>query len=96
MATKKEQAIEPEQNENAIKNSLVIPIKREKKENSEPTARIFIPQIESDGSVLVDQFEHVTIANEAGEPSVTRIHRGEWVDVPWNVFIQLKEKYPKL
>lgn len=62
-----------------------------------PRVRIFLPELEnseSDG-LLVDQYEHVTIANETGEENY-RIKRGEYVEVPVPVFIALKDRYPKL
>lgn len=93
MATKEKPI---ENNEQAMKDSLTTAIKREEKKDNGPRVRIFIPKIEGDGSVTIDQFEHVTISNEKGEPQVTRIHRGEWVDVPVNVYMTLKERYPDL
>jgi hypothetical protein len=71
----------------------------EKKEETEkvPTARIFLPKLEDpgDAGIKVDQYEHVTIANEEKEKT-WYIHRGEWVDVPWYVYQVLKAKYPDL
>lgn len=59
--------------------------------------RIFLPKLEDSGDsgVSVDQYEHVTISNEA-EDKTYYIHRGEWVEVPVNVYIILKAKYPDL
>jgi len=62
-----------------------------------PRVQIFIPappESEDEG-VKIDMYEHVTIANEKGE-ECTRILRGEWVEVPVPVYLQLKNKYPKL
>ena len=61
-----------------------------------PTVTVFLPEIEGDGTegLVVDQYEHVTIANERGE-TLYRIHRGEQVEVPVAVYIVLKEKYGK-
>jgi len=61
-----------------------------------PTVSVFLPEIEGDGTegLVVDQYEHVTIANERGE-TLYRIHRGEQVEVPVAVYIVLKEKYGK-
>lgn len=76
---------------------LVIAVEKKEEGPKEPTARIFLPELEGDGSegLVVDQYEHVSISNEVGD-NFTRIHRGEWIDVPWNVFEQLKNRYPKL
>ena len=71
-------------------------IEEKVKESNEPTVRIYLSRIEDDGSVAVDQYEHVTIANEEGEPERWRVHRGEWVDIPVHVYIVMKEKYPDL
>jgi len=62
-----------------------------------PTVRIFLPELEGDGSdgLQVDQYEHVSISNETHDEHY-RVHRGEWVEVPVPVFMVLKEKYPKL
>ena len=63
-----------------------------------PTVRVFIqppPEAEEGSGMKVDMYEHVTIANEKGEEH-TRILRGEWVDIPVPVYMQLKAKYPKL
>jgi len=62
-----------------------------------PRVAIFLPALEDPGDqgLAVDQYEHVTIANEEKEEHY-RIHRGEWVEVPVPVFVVLKERYPKL
>ena len=70
----------------------------QKKENSEgPKVRIILPELEDPGDegIKVDQYEHVTIANETGE-KIYYVKRGEYVDVPVEVFIALKDRYPKL
>ena len=63
----------------------------------ETKVRIFLPKLEDSGDngISVDQYEHVTIANEEMDKTYY-IHRGEWVEVPVNVFIILKAKYPDL
>ena len=96
MATKEKTVAEESVNEQAMKDSLTTAIKQEEKKDKGPRVRIFLPKLEEDGSIAVDQYEHVTIANESGQPQVTYVHRGEWVDVPVNVYITLKEKYPDL
>jgi len=76
---------------------LTTAVQKEEKTYDGPYVPIFLPELENSGEegVLVDQYEHVTIANETGRQQ-WRIHRGEHVDVPVPVFIALKEKYPKL
>lgn len=61
-----------------------------------PMVTIFLPKLEDEGGgVKVDQYEHVTIANEEREWTY-RVKRGERVDVPVPVFVVMKEKYPDL
>ena len=62
-----------------------------------PKVTVFIPALEDSGSagIKVDQYEHVTIANEEKE-TCYRVLRGEPVEVPVPVFIALKARYPKL
>lgn len=62
-----------------------------------PRVSIFLPALEDSGSagLKVDQYEHVTIANEEREKTYY-IHRGENVEVPVPVFMVLKEKYPNI
>lgn len=59
---------------------------------TEPTVRVFIPMQENDDSgVTIDQTETVIING-----NVTRIKRGEYVDVKVPVFLQLKNRYPNI
>ena len=62
-----------------------------------PMVPVFIPALEDSGSsgLKVDQYEHVTIANEEKE-DIWHVLRGEYVDVPVPVYIILKQKYPKI
>lgn len=62
-----------------------------------PKVTVFIPALEDSGSagIKVDQYEHVTIANEEKE-TCYRVLRGEPVEVPVPVYIALKARYPKL
>lgn len=61
-----------------------------------PTVHIFIPELENNSNGMkVDQYEHVTIANQIKEDCY-KVRRGEWVDVPVPVYLQLRERYPKL
>ena len=76
---------------------LTTAVKVDEKKYNGPYVQIILPEIENSGEdgMKVDQYEHVTIANETGK-HVYRVHRGEYVDVPVPVFMALKEKYPKL
>ena len=61
-------------------------------EKTEPMVTIYIPKSEvNDGGVNIDQTEHVTINGRT-----TIIQRGERVDVPVDVFMALRVKYPDL
>lgn len=78
-------------------DTLTTAVEREDKAYKGPMVSVFLPELEDSGSdgLKVDQYEHVTIANETGEKTYY-IHRGERVDVPVPVFMVLKEKYPKI
>ena len=62
-----------------------------------PYVPVFIPALEDAGSngLKVDQYEHVTIANEQKE-TCWKVLRGETVEVPVPVYLLLKAKYPKI
>ena len=62
-----------------------------------PYVDVFIPALEEngDGGMKVDQYEHVTLANESKE-TCYKVLRGETVEVPVPVYIALKERYPKI
>lgn len=62
-----------------------------------PYVPVFLPALEDNGSggLKVDQYEHVTIANEQKE-TCWKVLRGETVEVPVPVYILLKQKYPKI
>lgn len=93
MATKEKET--PAVNEEkAMKDSLTFAVPKPKEADGGPRVRIILPRLEDDESVTVDQYEHVTIANEKGEEH-TRILRGEWVDVTVPVYMALKERYGK-
>ena len=80
----------------AFKASLTVAVPDKPKEEEEPRVTIILPKLLGDeDGVKVDQYEHVTIANERGEICY-KVLRGEYVDVPISVFIVLKQKYPKL
>ena len=66
-----------------------------KPERKVPMVEITIPALEEAEGMKVDQYEHVTIANEMGEKCY-KVLRGERVKVPVEVFVLLKARYPKL
>ena len=78
-------------------SDLTTAVVKDEKKYTGPYVQIFLPELENSGEegMPVDQYEHVTIANEVGK-EVYRVHRGEHVSVPVPVFMALKEKYPKL
>ena len=58
-----------------------------------PRVSVFIPKSEDDGSSMkVDPYEHVTI--NGALPYYIR--KGEYVEVPVPVFLQLRNKYPNI
>ena len=75
--------------------TIVTPEKKPEYEG--PMVSVFIPALEENGQggMKVDQYEHVTIANESKE-TCYKVLRGEHVEVPVPVYIALKERYPKL
>jgi len=88
MATKKEEMV----------NDVLTTVTEEKKPDyNGPYVEVFLPALEENGQggMKVDQYEHVTIANENKE-TCYKVLRGERVEVPVPVFIALKERYPKL
>jgi len=79
-----------------IDDSLTIAVDTEAPAYTGPKVEVFLPRLEDgDGQMKVDQYEHVTIANEDKE-TCYKVLRGERVQVPVPVFMVLKEKYPKL
>ena len=73
-----------------------IRVAETKKAYSGPMVPIFLPALEEEGSgVKVDQYEHVTIANEVREDHY-KVRRGMYVEVPVPVFAILKDRYPNL
>ena len=74
--------------------TVAVPVQSEKEKG--PRVTVFLPKLlDDDNGVKVDQYEHVTIANERGEICY-KVLRGEPVEVPISVFIVLKQKYPKI
>ena len=75
---------------------LSFTVTLEQKNEKRPMVDIFLPEIHgAGGDMKVDQYEHVTIANEEKE-TCWKVLRGETVSVPVEVYMVLKEKYPKL
>lgn len=60
-----------------------------------PYVDVYLPKLEESGDMAVDQYEHVTIANEEKE-TCFKVLRGKRVAVPVPVFMVLKEKYPEI
>lgn len=79
-----------------VSEPLTISTPAKEERQTFPMVTVNIPALPDDGNgVKVDQYEHVTIANELKE-TCYKVLRGEPVEVPVPVFIQLKERYPKL
>ena len=77
-------------------NGLVVFAQQKKPDYTGPMVEVFLNKLEGDdGESKVDQFEHVTIANENKE-YIYRVLRGVRVEVPVPVYIVLKQKHPYL
>jgi len=77
-------------------DSMTIAVPKKEDAPKEPTVTVFLPELPgTGGDMKVDQYEHVTIANEDGERH-WKVRRGENVDVPWEVYMVLKGRYPKI
>jgi hypothetical protein len=78
-------------------DTLTTAVTKEETGYTGPYVSVFLPELEGGGEdgIKVDQYEHVTLANEEKE-TIYRVHRGEHVEVPVPVFMALKERYPKL
>jgi len=78
-------------------DNLTTAVPKKEEQADDLRVSVFLPELESSESegLQVDQYEHVTLANERGE-KIYYVKRGEHVDVPVPVYIALKEKYPKL
>jgi len=71
-------------------------VQEQPEEKHERTVQVYLPKLEEEGNgVKVDQYEHVTIANENKEETLW-VKRGERVDIPIRFYIVMKEKYPDL
>ena len=82
-----------------INDELTIVAPEEKPEYTGPMVDVYLPLLEDTGSngLKVDQYEHVTIANEEKE-MCWKIRRGMHVEVPVPVYCVLKEsgRYPNI
>ena len=80
-----------------MSDGITTAVVKHEDKNEEPLVDIYLPPLEDSGSagLVVDQYEHVTIANEVKD-KVWYIHRGEHVQVPVSVYMVMKEKYPNL
>ena len=77
--------------------NMTVEVKKEEKKYTGPMVQIRpLPELDNSGEegLLIDQYEHVTLANETGEESY-KVRRGEAVEVPVPVFMALYEKYGK-
>ena len=82
-----------------INDALTIVSPEKEEEYKGPMTDVFLPLLEDSGTngLKVDQYEHVTIANEKNEMH-WKIRRGIHVDVPVPVYCILKEsgRYPNI
>lgn len=93
MATKKTDEL---QDVIEINDPTTVAIAATPKAYNGPMVPVFLPALEEEGSgVKVDQYEHVTIANEVREDHY-KVRRGVHVEVPVPVFAILKDRYPNL
>ena len=76
-----------------LDDSMTVKIEEKQASYKGPMVEVYLPKLEDEGNgVKVDQYEHVTIANEAREWT-WHVRRGVKVEVPVPVFVQLKQKY---
>ena len=85
------------EDDRVFSSGLTGAVPKKKSRYEGPVVSIFLPEIEgSDTEGLeIDQYEHVSIANEKGE-EIWHVRRGVSQEVPVPVFVALKERYPKL
>lgn len=73
-------------------DDITVEVAAQQPEEQKTVVRVFLPLLEDqDTSMEIDQTEYVTINGKT-----TAIRRGEYVDVPVPVFMQLRNKYPHL
>ena len=84
---------EPDYGEVSLDDSMTVKIEQKQASYKGPMVEVYLPKLEDEGNgVKVDQYEHVTIANEAREWT-WHVQRGVRVQVPVPVFVALKQKY---
>lgn len=78
---------------NTAPDTITAAVPVETKNDNVPRVKVFIPEAPGidDGDIKVDHYEHVTV-----DGVTTLVRRGEHVEVPVPVFLQLRNKYPKL
>ena len=78
---------------NAMNDGVSVRNAPEPKKDTATTVRVFLPLLDesASGDTKVDQTETVVINGIA-----TQIRRGEYVDVKVPVYLQLRNKFPKL
>ena len=87
---------EPDYGNVSLDDSMTVKIEQKQATYNGPMVTVYLPKLEEEGSgVKVDQYEHVTIANEAREWT-WYVKRGERVEVPVPVFVLLHDKYPDI
>ena len=107
MAAKKDMTLEvkeieqensgPDWGEVTLDDSLTVKVEQKQATYKGPMVEIYLPKLEEEGGagMKVDQYEHVTIANEVREWT-WYVKRGVRQQVPVPVFVQLKQKYDSL
>lgn len=87
----------PARAKKAADDPMVVAVPQKKEEHKEPMVTVTLQELPGSGTegIKVDQYEHVTIANEVKE-EVWKVLRGRPVEVPYRVYIQLKNKYPNI
>lgn len=77
-----------------IDGNIVIEAAPKQEKYQGPMVPIYLPKLEDPGTagLKVDQYEHVTIANEQWDYT-WHVLRGVRQDVPVPVFMMLREKY---
>ena len=79
-----------------LDDSMTVKIEEKQATYKGPMVTVYLPKLEEEAAgIKVDQYEHVTIANEAREWT-WYVKRGERVDVPVPVFVLLHDKYPDI
>ena len=78
---------------NAMNDGVSVRNEPAPKKDAATTVRVFLPLLDDtvSGDTKVDQTETVVINGVA-----TQIRRGEYVDVKVPVYLQLRNKFPKL